>query len=84
MSSKSWLTRFAALWALRAPPLMEFVGDSYFYVDMLFNTGRVDRPPPSMLSTIKLRRAGFADCIDTEDMLRKWFSRYQEAGLLPR
>ena len=31
----------------------------------------------------KARQHGFHDCIDTEDMLRKWIARYREAGLLP-
>jgi hypothetical protein len=35
------------------------------------------------VSTIKLRQAGFQDCIDTQDMLRKWFKRFQDARLLP-
>jgi nucleoside-diphosphate-sugar epimerase len=69
--------------ALRAPPLREFVGDSYFYLDMLFNTGRVDRPPPSMLSTIKLRQAGFEECIDTEDMLVEWIEWLRQERFLP-
>jgi nucleoside-diphosphate-sugar epimerase len=69
--------------ALRAPGLMEFVGDSYFYVDMLFNTGRFERPPPSMLSTIKLRQAGFAECVDTEDTFVEWIEWLRQERFLP-
>ncbi len=36
-----------------------------------------------VVSTIKARQYGFHDCIDTEDMLRKWIARYQEVLLLP-
>jgi hypothetical protein len=42
------------------------------------------RPPPTTLvSTVKARQAGFSDCMDTEDMFRKWFRRFQERRWLP-
>jgi len=69
---------------LRAPGLMDFVGDSFVYLDMHFGGGR-DRPsPPTMLSTIKLRQAGFAECIDSEDMLVEWIHWMQDEGLIPQ
>jgi hypothetical protein len=40
-------------------------------------------PPPILVSTIKLSKAGFSGCIDTEAMLRKWFNRFQDLRLLP-
>ncbi len=46
--------------------------------------GAEETPPPVVVSTIKARQHGFSECIDTEDMLRKWFARYQDAALLPR
>ncbi len=69
---------------LRAPAsLKEYVGQSFIFTDLIFAQG-VDRLPPSMLvSTIKARQAGFHDCMDTEDMFRKWFRRFQELRLLP-
>lgn len=63
--------------------LREFVGDSFHYADALFNTGREVAPPPALVSTIKLRQAGFSDCIDTEDMLQTWFRRLREMKRLP-
>ncbi len=68
---------------LRVPGLLEFVGDSFVYVDMLFNTGRDRPPPPSLLSTVKLRQAGFHDCVDTEDMLVDWLEWMQARRILP-
>jgi nucleoside-diphosphate-sugar epimerase len=69
---------------LRAPAsLKDYVGQSFIFTDLIFAQG-VDRLPPSMLvSTIKARQAGFHDCMDTEDMFRKWFRRFQELQLLP-
>ena len=39
---------------------------------------------PVVVSTIKLRQAGFQDCIDTEDMLIELLTQYQDEGILPR
>jgi len=36
-----------------------------------------------VLSTIKLRQAGFSRCIDTLEMVRKYVRRYQELRILP-
>lgn len=69
---------------LRAPTsLREFVGESFALADFSFAYGREHSPPPIIVSTIKARQAGFHDCMDTEDMLRKWFRRYQDLRLLP-
>jgi len=80
----------AELWAeivakhgLRAPGLIEFVGDSFVYLDMQFGFGREFPSPPSMLSTIKLRQAGFEECIDSEDMFVEWIQWMQQARLIP-
>jgi hypothetical protein len=59
-----------------------FVGGSWAYADILFS-GRGDRAAPALLSTVKLRQAGFGDCIDTEDMFRQWFAELQAQRLLP-
>ena len=63
--------------------LRAFVGDSFHYADALFNTGRDMPPPPALVSTIKLRQAGFGDCLDTEDMLRTWFRKLRKMKRLP-
>jgi hypothetical protein len=37
-----------------------------------------------LVSTIKARQHGFADCMDTEAMFLEWLSEYQRRGALPR
>jgi nucleoside-diphosphate-sugar epimerase len=68
---------------LRSPrDMATFVGSSWQYADVLFGAfGR--RPLPALLSTVKIRHAGFGDCIDTEDMFREWFAILQQRKLLP-
>jgi nucleoside-diphosphate-sugar epimerase len=69
---------------LRAPTdLASFVGGSFEFADSVFAYGFNQFPPAMLVSTIKARQAGFHDCIDTEDMFRKWFKRWQELKLLP-
>ena len=68
---------------LRAPGLMEFVGDSFVYADLHFGFGREHPAPPNMMSTIKLRQAGFSGCIDSEDMLVDWIEWMQRERLIP-
>ena len=63
--------------------IRELVGDSFFYADALMNTRGNVTPPPSLVSTVKLRQAGFDECLDTEDMLRQGFDRLKASRLLP-
>jgi hypothetical protein len=50
----------------------------------LFSYGAEQALPSILVSTIKLRQAGFGDCIDTEAMFRKWLARLVERRILPR
>ncbi len=70
---------------LRAPKsLREYVGQSFILADFTFGFGSKNpSPPPMLVSTIKLRQAGFPDCMDTEDCFRKWIKRFQERRWLP-
>ena len=36
-----------------------------------------------LVSTVKARQHGFADCIDTEDMLIEWLDEHRRRGALP-
>ena len=90
-SLKAEMPQHNAEWAaivkkykLAAPPDLEtFVGKSFEFTDSIFAYGVKQPPPPMIVSTIKARKAGFEDCVDTEDMFRKWFTYYQEHRLLP-
>lgn len=76
--------RVVRKYGLSAPESLDaFVGQGFAYADFQFAYGRTGPIPPLLVSTIKIRQAGFHDCIDTEDMFRKWFRRYQNLGWLP-
>lgn len=69
---------------LNAPEdLLEFVGaNSLVYTDMLL-AGTPQATNPVLNSTIAARQAGFHDCMDSEDMFRKWFGKLRADGVLP-
>ena len=70
-------------YGLRKIGLNEFTGDSLQYADFLFASHAKKPPPPVLVSTIKLRQAGFADCIDTVQMLRELVDDMRRRGYLP-
>ena len=71
-------------YALRSPAsIVDFVGyNSLVYADQLL-AGYETPMGPVLNSTIAVRQAGFHECMDTEDMFRKWFERLQHERLLP-
>lgn len=68
---------------LLAPPLPELLGESHHYADFCFGFHARETPPPVIVSTIKIRQAGFGDCIDTERMFIEGFERLREQRVLP-
>jgi hypothetical protein len=50
---------------------------------LLFAYGATAAPPPTFISTVKLRKAGFNAVCDTEDMFRYWLSNFIDRGILP-
>ncbi|MEQ8799016.1 MAG: SDR family oxidoreductase [Salinisphaeraceae bacterium] len=69
---------------LVAPDLDSFIGESCHYADFCMAYGAEGfGVAPAIVSTVKLRRAGFTEMIDTEAMFRKWFRVFEEKRLLP-
>jgi nucleoside-diphosphate-sugar epimerase len=90
-----WLPEQEQAWArvverhgLRPHTLSELLGLSHQYADDAFAWTPDGRPlesrsRPVLLSTIKLRQAGFDACIDTEEMFAHWFGRLRRERILP-
>jgi hypothetical protein len=51
-------------------------------MDFLFVMGNAE--PPPIVSTIKIRKAGFADCADTEEMFMGYIREMQDLRHIPR
>ena len=69
--------------SLVSPDLADFVGLSFQYADYSMRYGQTETGPPSIVSTVKINRAGFTEMMDTEDMFRKWFRQAKQERLLP-
>ena len=65
---------------LAANTLEGLVGSSWQFADFAFSR---THSTASLLSTIKIRQAGFADCIDTEESLGWELAELQRQRVLP-
>jgi hypothetical protein len=67
---------------LRVADLDAFIGLSWQYADMIWAN---PRPPglPVLLSTIKARQHGFADCIDSEESVIELLEQMRRERYLP-
>ena len=65
--------------------LTALLGESHHYADALLRAGLANAPgPPTLLSTIKLRQAGFGACCDSHDTLRFWADELARRRLVPQ
>jgi nucleoside-diphosphate-sugar epimerase len=66
---------------LRRYGMDELIGQSWQFADFALSR---THSTSSLSSTIKVRQAGFGECIDTEDMFLWWFGELQRRRILPR
>jgi nucleoside-diphosphate-sugar epimerase len=85
-----YLTDRAATWqqivdrrGLRSLQLGQLLGHSHYYADILLRKDSTAIEYPTLLSTIALRQAGFAECQDSEETLRRWIRVLQKRRLVP-
>ncbi|MEE3101162.1 MAG: NAD-dependent epimerase/dehydratase family protein [Pseudomonadota bacterium] len=90
LSLAGWLPGQAAAWAgiaarhgLAVPDLARLLGESHHYADRILAHAGTRARDPQILSTIKLRQAGFHACQDTEDMFRETFDDLRARRILP-
>lgn len=69
---------------LRATTLEALVGKSDQYADFQLVHGLEHPPPPALMSTVKLRRAGFLPVMDTPDTFCEAIKTMQRTGLIPK
>jgi hypothetical protein len=68
---------------LRLATLPALLGESHHYVDLLLGERIATKSLPALVSTIKIRQAGFSNCRDSLDSLFHWLDRMAELKLLP-
>lgn len=68
---------------LRVADLDALLGESHHYLDLLLSPRIGRKAAPMLLSTIRLRQAGFGGCRDSLDSLLHWLQRMVSLRLLP-
>jgi|tagenome__1003787_1003787.scaffolds.fasta_scaffold20977726_3 nucleoside-diphosphate-sugar epimerase len=76
-------TGLAARFGLRIPALAAVVGRSLQYLDLYSGVDAVEQPPPVLVSTVKIRQAGFIDVVDTEEMVQRQIAQLRADRVLP-
>lgn len=85
---RGWGKEWAAIverYALAAPRDFDaFAGaNSFVYADITVGGGARPGAPALLNSTVKVRRAGFWGCADTEDMFREHIAHLQRDRMIP-
>jgi nucleoside-diphosphate-sugar epimerase len=68
---------------LVANTLQSLCGESHHYADFQFGYDLADEPPYGLVSTVKLREAGFGDCFDTEATVTYWMRDLVRRRIVP-
>lgn len=69
---------------LRPLRLAQLLGESHHSADARFGYGLTAAPPPTFVSTVKIKQAGFTQVRDTEDCVKHWLGVLIERKILPR
>jgi len=87
----TYLTERAGHWrdlvrrhGLQNIELPALLGESHHYADLCFNYGSDLPPPPTFVSTVKIRQAGFTEACNTEQSFCRWLDDLQQRRVLPR
>jgi nucleoside-diphosphate-sugar epimerase len=75
--------RVVGRYGLRPLSLDRLLGESDHYADALLRYGADTISQPILVSTIKLREAGFGECFDSEETLRHWIEVMVQRRLIP-
>jgi nucleoside-diphosphate-sugar epimerase len=59
------------------------LGESHYLADLVFAHGLDQQPAPAFVSSIKIRQAGFGECMDTEVMWRYWLKDLMDRRIIP-
>lgn len=73
----------AATHGLIDPNLMRLLGESHHYANLCFAYGAIASPPPALVSTIKIKQAGFTETHNTEVSFCHWLSVLRDRRFIP-
>ncbi len=76
--------RIVARHGLRPLSMNALLGESHHSADLRFGYGLTQPPPPTFVSTVKIKQAGFNEVMDTERAVRHWLGVLMERRIIPR
>ena len=76
--------RMVVKYGLRQLSMAQVLGESHHSADQRFGYGLKEPPPPSFVSTVKIKQAGFTDTYDTELAVKHWLGVLMDRRILPR
>lgn len=62
---------------------LEDNGESHHYANLCFAYGAISSPPPALVSTIKIKQAGFTETHNTEASFCQWLSVLRDRRFIP-
>lgn len=68
---------------LQPIPLESLLGESHHYADLTLAAGLQRPPPPTFVSTVKIKQAGFTETCNTEQSFVRWLRALQDRKILP-
>jgi len=75
--------RIVAKRGLRPLSISQVIGQSHLYADYTFGFGSTQMSPAALVSSVKVKQAGFTEVRDTEDTFRYSLETLIEQGVLP-
>jgi nucleoside-diphosphate-sugar epimerase len=68
---------------LRPLALDQVLGQSHFVADFSFSHGVESPPPPVIMSSVKIKQAGFTEACDTEQSICHWLQVLVDRRVIP-
>ena len=90
VSVAQYLTERESIWdeivaqhQLQPNSLSQVVGESHHYADLCFAYGADQPPPPALVSTVKIKQAGFTQTYNSEDSFCYWLKDLRQRRIIP-
>ena len=68
---------------LRDLSMNDILGESHYSADSRFGYGLEKMPPPTFVSTVKIKQAGFTQTYDTELSIKHWLQTLMQRRIIP-
>lgn len=81
-NAEQW-SQIVARYGLRELTMRQLLGESHHYADRGFGFGLEKEPSPKLVSTVKIKQAGFTETMDTEESTQHWLQLLMRRRIIP-